>query len=364
MIKSAYIHIPFCENICSYCDFCKFYYDKRMVSSYLIALEKEIDEYYLEEKLSTVYIGGGTPSSLSLEELQKLFSILSKLQKESDCEYTIECNIENITEEKIKLFFSYGVNRVSIGVQTFQEKYLSFLNRKHTKKEVFEKVVMIKKYIPNINIDLIYAIPGETLEELEADLDNFLSLEIPHISTYSLMIEEHTVLHNQEVEPIQEELDLEMYELMMKKLKRFHHYEISNFSLPGYESKHNLTYWNNEEYYGFGIGASGYVRGIRYTNTKSLNHYIREFKKIESYEVSLKEQIENEFILGFRKLDGISISSFQEKYGKNLIMMKIVQDLIDKGILEVNGDFIRIPKEYIYISNEILLSFINCQEDL
>lgn len=363
MIKSAYIHIPFCEDICSYCDFCKFYYDKRMVNSYLIALEKEIDEYYLKEKLNTIYIGGGTPSSLSLEELKKLLSIISKLQKESDCEYTIECNIENITEEKIKLFFSYGVNRISIGVQTFQDKYLSFLNRKHTKKEVFEKVAMIKKYIPNINIDLIYAIPGETLEELENDLDNFLSLEVPHVSTYSLMIEEHTVLNNQEIEPIQEELDLEMYELMMKKLKRFHHYEISNFSLRGYESKHNLTYWNNEEYYGFGIGASGYVRGIRYTNTRSLNHYINEFKKIESYEVSLQERIENEFILGFRKLDGISISRFEEKYGKNPVMMPIVQKLINKGMLEVIGDFIRIPKDYIYISNEILLSFVNCQED-
>ncbi len=363
MIKSAYIHIPFCEDICSYCDFCKFYYDKRMVNSYLIALEKEIDEYYLKEKLNTIYIGGGTPSSLSLEELKKLLSIISKLQKESDCEYTIECNIENITEEKIKLFFSYGVNRISIGVQTFQDKYLSFLNRKHTKKEVFEKVAMIKKYIPNINIDLIYAIPGETLEELENDLDNFLSLEVPHVSTYSLMIEEHTVLNNQEIEPVQEELDLKMYELMMKKLKHFHHYEISNFSLRGYESKHNLTYWNNEEYYGFGIGASGYVRGIRYTNTRSLNHYINEFKKIESYEVSLQERIENEFILGFRKLDGISISRFEEKYGKNPVMMPIVQKLINKGMLEVIGDFIRIPKDYIYISNEILLSFVNCQED-
>ncbi len=361
-MKSAYIHIPFCETICTYCDFCKFYYDKKIVFPYLKALEKEIKENYKEEKLSTIYIGGGTPSSLDLKELEKLLSILSVFKKENTYEYTIECNIESITEEKIKLFSFYGINRISIGVQTFQEKYLTFLNRKHTKEEVFQKINMIKKYISNINVDLIYAIPGETLEELESDLECFLSLKIPHISTYSLIIEEHTILHNQKVENISEELDLKMYELILQKLNQYHHYEISNFSLVGYESKHNLTYWNNEEYYGFGVGASGYVNGIRYTNAKSISHY-KENKKIECYSVSSKEKIENEFILGFRKLDGISIKSFKEKYGLNPIYLKSVQDLMNKKMLEVEGDYLKIPDKYIYVSNEILISFIDCQED-
>lgn len=362
-MKSAYIHIPFCNTICSYCDFCKVYYDSKLVSSYLDALKREIKKDYLGEKLSTIYIGGGTPSSLSLEELKELLEILAVLQREREYEYTVECNIENITEEKVALLSSYGVNRISIGVQTFQEKYLTFLNRKHTKKEVFEKVEMIKKYISNINIDLIYAIPRETLEELEEDLDCFLSLGIPHLSTYSLMIEEHTILNNKGIKPIDEELDFKMYELIQKKLRQFHHYEISNFAIKGYESKHNLTYWNNEEYYGFGCGASGYVRETRYTNTKSIQNYIKEFKKIECYKVSRKEKIENEFLLGFRKLDGISISHFEKKYHRDLLSYKTVQEFIEQGKLEVLGDYLKIVEGYFYISNEILVSFIDCQED-
>ena len=154
-----------------------------------------------------------------------------------------------------------------------------------------------------------------------------------------------------------------MYGLIEKKLNHYHHYEISNFALTGYESKHNLTYWKNEEYYGFGSGSSGYVDDVRYTNTKSIKHYLEEYKRIEEKRISLKEKIENEFILGFRILDGISITNFEKKYGKNPIHFKAVKDFIDKNMLEVRGNFLRIPKDYIYISNEILVSFIDCQED-
>lgn len=364
MIKSAYIHIPFCQNICTYCDFCKFYYDQKMVSPYLESLEQEIKENYSQEILKTIYIGGGTPSSLSIEELRRLLKILSIFRKEENYEYTVECNIENITEEKVALLSSFGVNRISIGVQTFQEKYLSFLNRKHTRKEVFEKVEMVKKFIKNINVDLIYALPGETLEELEDDLNLFLSLKIPHISTYSLMIEEHTILHNKGVNPIEEDLDLEMYRLIEKKLSHFHHYEISNFSLYGYESKHNLTYWNNEEYYGFGLGASGYVNGIRYENTRSLNHYRKEDRILESHLLKLSEKMENEFILGFRKLEGISISKFIEKYQINPLDNSVVQKLLEMGKLENKNEFLRIPEKYLYTSNDILIHFINWDNEV
>lgn len=363
MIKSAYIHIPFCNTICSYCDFCKVYYQSKLVPDYLEALDKEITTYYKNEELETLYIGGGTPSALSIEELQNLLKILSRFRLSKSYEYTIECNIESITEEKIKLFAAFGINRISIGVQTFQKRHLSFLNRHHSQKEVFEKVEMVKKYIKNINADFIYAIPTETLEELEDDLHNFLLLDIPHISTYSLIIEEHTVLHNKKIEPIEEDLDYQMYQLIEKKLNHYHHYEISNFSLPGYESRHNLTYWNNEEYYGFGVGASGYVNKIRYTNTKSIQRYMKEFKKIESYSVSLKEQIENEFMLGFRKLDGISISHFKNKFGISPISFQTIQKLIEEKKLELDNDNLRISKKYLYISNEILLTLIDFQED-
>ncbi len=361
MIKSAYIHIPFCETICSYCDFCKYYYRKEWVEEYLEALQEEIEENYQGEILDTLYVGGGTPSVLSLEELKTLLEILSSFSLSKEVEYTFECNIENITEEKIKLLATFGVNRISIGIQTFQEKHLSFLNRKHTKEEAISKIRMIKRYIPNINMDLIYAIPEETMEELEDDLTTYLSLEIPHLSTYSLIIEEHTKLSLQKVEPISEELDREMYEKIEEKLGSYHHYELSNFSLPGYESRHNLTYWNNEEYYGFGLGASGYVGKTRYTNTRSLKDYVEGKRRRESHLLSKKERMEEEFMLGLRKVEGISLSKFQKKFHCSAISFPEVQSLLKRGLLKQEGDTLLIPSCYLYISNTILVELIDLE---
>lgn len=362
MITSAYIHIPFCKTICSYCDFCKYYYRKEQIIPYLDSLKKEIKERYQGEVLKTIYVGGGTPSSLSLEELTHLLEILSIFSKEDNYEYTVECNIENITEEKVSLLAKFGVNRISLGVQTFQEKYLHFLNRKHTKQEVFTKIQMIKKYIANINVDLIYAIPGETIEDLEDDLNCLLQLDIPHISTYSLMIEEHTLLYNQKVENISEELDAKMYEYIGRKLKGYNHYEISNFARPEFESKHNLTYWNNLEYYGFGLGASGYIGDIRYTNTRSLEQYQKGKREYQKEKLSLKEKMENEFILGFRKKEGVSLSSFEKKYHKNPLQWDFVQKLLQQGLLQNQKGNLMIPERYFYISNDILLQFLDVAE--
>ena len=219
-IKSVYIHIPFCESICSYCDFCKFLKNDEWINKYLIALEKEIKSKYKGEEIETLYIGGGTPSCLNIEQLSKLFKIIKIFNKSKNIEFTFECNIENITEEKLKLLYENGINRLSIGIQTFKEKYLSFLNRNHTKDNIVEKINLAKKIgFKNINIDLIYALPGQTLEELNKDIDEFIALDIPHISTYSLIIEEHTILNNNNVENIDEELDYEMYKLICNRLK-------------------------------------------------------------------------------------------------------------------------------------------------
>ena len=265
--KSIYIHVPFCKNICSYCDFAKLYYNKKWASIYLDALNFEIKEKYKEEPIRTLYIGGGTPNALDLEELEKLFIILSIFKNVT--EYTIECNIELLTLDQIKLFVKYGINRVSLGIQTSHQKYLKFLNRNHSKVEVENKIQMLKDNgISNINVDFIYALPGQTIKELKEDIEFFKSLSIPHISTYSLIIEPNTVLYNQNVNYVDEDIDASMYNLIIEELKEFNHYETSNFALPNYESKHNLTYWNNEEYYGFVVGASGYIDIIRYTNTR------------------------------------------------------------------------------------------------
>lgn len=359
--RAVYIHIPFCKTICSYCDFCKMYYSTTMVAPYLEALEQEINKYYQGEKIKTIYIGGGTPSSLNIDELNKLFKIIDIFDKDNEYELTFECN-PDITLDKIELLVKNGVNRISMGVQTSHDKYLQFLNRNHRKEQVQEVINNIKNSgINNINVDLMYAFPNQTLEELKEDLDFFLKLNVPHISTYSLMIEPHTLLGINNTQPIDEDLDYEMYHLIEETLEQqgFVHYEVSNYSKKGYESKHNLTYWNNLEYYGFGLGASGYIDNVRYENTRSLTKYKTGHYLLESHTLNCKETLENAFILGLRKLDGISIKEFNERYNLNVQDLVVVKQLLQEGKLKQVDDRIFIPKDKIYISNTILIDFIN-----
>lgn len=358
---SVYIHIPFCASICTYCDFCKFCYNQKWVSEYLAELKKEIQISYQGEKIKTIYVGGGTPSVLNIEELDKLFSIIQIFDLSKCTEFTFECNIENITEEKASFLFKHGVNRISLGIETFHPKYLAFLNRHHKLEEVENKVKMLKKIgFFNINVDLIYALPNETLNEVREDIKQFLKLDIPHISTYSLMIEPNTILGIKKIEPIDSETDALMYEEIEKDLisNGFIHYEISNFAKKGFESKHNLVYWNNEEYYGFGIGASGYVDNIRYDNTRNWNSYLNGNYQKEFYKLSISETIENEFILGFRKLDGISLMSFYNKYHKKVTDYPIIKKLLKERKLVIENGNLKIKKEYLYISNQILCQLL------
>ena len=276
MIKSCYIHIPFCQTICSYCDFCKMFYHKKMVSDYLECLEKEIKNIYQKEILDTIYIGGGTPSCLDYDELERLFKILEKLNKSQKIEYTIEGNFESTNQEKLELYKKYGINRLSFGLESIDSNNLELLERSISKTKVSQIIKQARKIgFHNINVDLIYALPKETYEVLKKDLDFLFTLNIEHISTYSLMIEEHTKLWIKNIKAINTEKDAKMYQLICKEMKKhaYNHYEISNFAKEGYESKHNLTYWNNEEYYGFGLGASSYRKNSRVTNTKSIQQY-------------------------------------------------------------------------------------------
>ena len=354
---SVYIHIPFCDNICSYCDFCKVFYNSKLVDDYLNALRNEINLNYKGEIIDTIYIGGGTPSSLSLEQLSILFDIIKVFKLNNDYEFTFECNIESIDFDKLQFLYDNGVNRLSIGVQTFNEKFLKFLNRNHTSDMVVSKIDMAKNIgFNNINIDLIYAIPGETLDDLNHDIDMFLSLDINHISTYSLILEEHTKLYVDGVSNIDEDMDRSMYELICNRLSDFNHYEISNFGKPGYESKHNLVYWNNCHYYGFGCGASGYVGNVRYDNTRSLNKYISCSYRMNEDVLDRNTIIENEFILGLRKINGINICDFNKKYGN--IFNDVVNRLISEGKIINDGVNIYINPDYVYVSNSILVDFM------
>lgn len=360
---SIYIHIPFCESICSYCDFSKFYYRESWVDNYLKKLEKEIKLNYKNEVIDTIYIGGGTPSCLSIKQLEQLFNIIKVFKVSKTLEFTIECNI-NVSEDKLKLFKEFGVNRISLGIQTVNSRHLNLLNRHHTKEEVINKINIVKKYFDNINIDLMYGFKDQTLEELKKDLDFYLSLDVNHISTYSLIIEPNTKLYIDGVSNIDEDLDYEMYKLINSTLKNnnYIHYEISNYSKEGYQSRHNLTYWNNLEYYGFGIGASGYINGIRYDNTRSYSDYIKGNYVKESNKLSLKEKIENEFILGFRKIKGINITDFKNKYCIDILDINVVKKLLNDGKIVVDDDYIKINEEYLYVQNNILINFINMEE--
>ncbi len=354
-MKSVYIHIPFCSNICSYCDFPKIYYHKKWINDYLEALNREIELRYKGELIETIYIGGGTPSSLEIEELEKLFSIIKKI-KSNYLEFTIECNLDNLTKEKIDLFKRNNINRISIGIESFDKKNLKFLNRNLNNLELIP--FMKKIGIDNINVDLIYALPTESKKTLINDIDKLLELDVPHISTYSLIIEPHTMIYNKKIENIDDFLDLEMYNIICSKLKAYNHYEISNFSKKGYESKHNLTYWNNEHYYGFGMGASGYIDNIRYTNTKSINEYIKGNYILEEEKLDIKETMENEMILGLRKLEGVNISNFKKRYNKEIKEVFKIDKLIEEGKLLIENDYIKINSKYLYVSNEILINFI------
>ncbi len=360
-MKSIYIHIPFCKKICTYCDFCKIYYNEKDSSRYLKALNEEIDEYYLNEEIETMYIGGGTPSALNMGEVDHLFNILKVINKKSNCEVTYECNPEDITKKLIDKLHSYGVNRISMGVQSFNKNKLLFMGRESIYKDLKEKINLIKECgINNISLDLMYGIPGESLDDLKKDVKLFLKLKPEHISTYSLQIEDGTIAKINGAKNIDETLEYEMYTYIVKKLKqkKYNNYEISNFSKEGYESKHNLAYWNNNEYYGFGLGASGYVNGFRYENTKNINTYCNNEYRKEASLLSLSEKMDYEIMLGLRKKEGINLKDFFLKYDINMQDKYPVKALLkNKDLIHKNG-YIFINPKRIYTMNEILLKLI------
>ena len=356
-MRSVYVHIPFCNSICSYCDFCKVLNYDNWNTPYLDALKREISEYYEDDVVKTIYIGGGTPSCLSEENINYLFKILSVIKRREDAEITFECNINDITKEKLNVLKNNGVNRISIGVESFNKYNLKLLNRKHDKKDIFDKVNLCKECgFDNINVDLIYALPTEDMMVLRKDISLLLKLDVDHISTYSLIIENNTALYNKKVKNINEELDAKMYKYICKKLnkKGYVHYEVSNFARNGKESRHNLTYWNNEEYYGFGVGAHGYINNMRYENTRSLSKYMNDNYRLEELLVSNQEEMENEVILGLRKLKGISVNEFERKYQRSIFEAFNLEKAILKSYLVQKGDYLYIPEDKIYIMNEII----------
>ncbi len=360
IFMSIYIHIPFCNNICTYCDFCKLIYNKKYISKYLDNLEKEIKERYKGEIIKTIYIGGGTPTSLDEEELTSLLKIIKLFNLCDNYEFTVEGNIDSITNTKLEIMQEYGVNRISLGVESFNDNIIKFLGRKHTRKEVFTKVNLVKKFFTNINIDLIYAV-SDDINIVENDINDFLKLNIPHISVYSLIIEDNTFLKVQGFKNISEDIDYEMYKYIEKKLesKGYIHYEISNYAQKGYESKHNLVYWNNDNYYGFGLSSTSYLNNIRRVNTRNLHAYLNGFYFYYEEEEDINIRMENEIMLGLRKIEGINLKVFRDRYNINLEEVYDIEFLLKEGYLLKDDNYLKIAKKYLYVSNEIIVKIFN-----
>ena len=313
MTKSAYIHIPFCKSKCKYCSFISFNrLDK--VDEYIKALHTEIEAYYEKENLKTLYLGGGTPSLISPDKLGEIVSAFKFAQSP---EITCEINPDDADFEYLKELKSIGINRLSIGSQSFDDNILHNIGRRHNSQQIVSAVQNAQKVgFDNISLDLIYGLPYQT--DIKPDLENFLKLGIQHISTYGLKIDEGSFWYKNPPTGLpDDDLQADIYEGVNNKLKSsgFHRYEISNFALEGFESKHNLNYWNNNEYYGFGVAAHGYRNKIRYFNTSELDEYINNPTHHKNEKnLTLKEILEEEIFLGFRKTEGINVEEINTKF--------------------------------------------------
>ena len=368
---SAYVHIPFCTQICYYCDFSKVFIKNQPVDSYLEHLLQEFHSYDIQ-KLRTLYIGGGTPTALSAPQLETLLDGLTKnLDLSVLEELTIEANPGDLDADKIAVLKNSAVNRVSLGVQTFDDKMLKKIGRSHLEKDIYENIDRLKLAgFDNISIDLIYALPGQTMDQVKDNVEKAITLDIPHMSLYSLILENHTVFMNRmrrgKLPLPKEELEAEMFEYIIEELERsgFEHYEISNFSKPGFESRHNLMYWDNAEYYGIGAGASGYVNGVRYKNHGPIRHYLSAVEagnaRVTEEYLSQREQMEEEMFLGLRKKSGVSMTRFEEKFSTSFedLYGQVVRDLCHQGLLQVEGQQIRMTKKGLFLGDTVAERFI------
>ncbi|MBE6183978.1 radical SAM family heme chaperone HemW [Heyndrickxia ginsengihumi] len=375
-MKAAYIHIPFCEHICYYCDFNKFLLNGQPVDEYIDMLLKEMKMKISnapKTELSTIFVGGGTPTALNEGQLQKLLEgIRAILPYNGEGEFTFEANPGETSEEKLKLLFDYGVNRLSFGVQSFNDRLLEKIGRSHRVKDVFSTLNKAQKVgFENISIDLMFGLPTQTIEDFQETLNIAMSLQLPHYSSYSLIIEPKTIFYhlmNKGKLPLPtEEAEADMYQLLMMEMDKhgLNQYEISNFALPGYESQHNLIYWNNEEYFGFGAGAHGYENGIRVANYGAVKKYINMLKDhalpiLEQHVETKSEKMEEEMFLGLRKNEGVSIAHFREKFHEDItkLFASSIQEMERRGLLERHGDFIRLTREGRFLGNEVFEAFL------
>lgn len=377
MVKSVYIHIPFCKSKCHYCSFVSFN-KLELKKEYLKALGQEIKQSYQGELLNTIYFGGGTPSLLTVQEFENL---LRYFNINENTEITTELNpdscysngdfvsIENCKSgsyDYLRGLYDIGINRLSFGCQTFNNDILKQINRRHTSNQVIDVVKTAQRAgFNNISLDFIYGLPHQTPEMFYDDLKRGINLGIQHISLYGLKIEDGSWFYKNMPEQLpDDDTQADMYLGAIKLLTKhgFEHYEVSNFSKYGYNSKHNLNYWNNDEYYGFGVAAHGYLNSVRYGNVETLEEYLQNpLNHKESKILTEQEKLEEEIFLGFRKMKGIDVQNinfkyqidFDEKY-KNILEKYLKLKLIEKTVIGY-----KLTVQGILVSNVILADFLD-----
>ena len=350
--RALYIHIPFCNKICDYCDFTKLQYFRNFAVNYLDALKDELASYQIK-KLKTIYVGGGTPTVLEDDLFLKLLEMIDPY-KEGVEEYTFEANPESLSLYKIKMLKEHGVNRISLGVQTTNDKILKAVNREHSFTQVKEAIMNLKENgIDNINVDLILGLPHSSAKVLKEDLNNVLSLDIKHISCYGLTVNPHTVLFNKDFKEPSGDVLRKYYDIVEETLLKngFIHYEVSNWTKPGYESEHNLTYWRNEQYYGVGLGASGYIGETRYKNTVNLSQYLKRAFINEKEKVSDKDKLTYQIMLNLRTIEGLDIEFVMNKEEE-------INDLVNSGLIKIKNNKIIPTYEGMMVLDQIILKLI------
>ena len=365
-INALYVHIPFCDHLCHYCDFTKMLNNQSLATRYLQVLFLELD-YYAPSNLNSIYIGGGTPSALIDEQLETLLAKLAPLIKE-DGEFSMEVNVENLTISKLELMARYGVNRLSIGVQTFNERMLRHMNRHHHNVDIKEAITNAKLLgFTNISIDLIVDLPNQTNKDIIDDIHQALALDVPHISTYSLTVHPHTVYGIRGIKQVSSDLSRKHYDLVLAMLREagYERYEVSNFGRPGYYGKHNMTFWNNEYYYGIGLGASGYLPGeplpYRYMNTMNMTKYLQGVRIYEKEDIDNALEEQYFLMLKLRLANGFSEAEYYQQFGndfKNKYAQKIAL-LREGGLLYNNASQWYATDEGIMLLDHVILTLLS-----
>ena len=369
-MAGIYIHIPFCKRRCIYCDFFSTTQSEKK-PTYVHALCQELDmrKDYLEgEDIETIYLGGGTPSQLSQEELEEIFSTIYHIYKvKDDAEITLEANPDDLTPEYVTMLRQLPINRISMGIQTFQEETLKLLHRRHTAKQAIEAFERCREAgFQNISIDLMYGLPGETLDTWKQDLQQAIALHPEHISAYHLIYEEDTALwklrEQHQVEEADEDLSLTLFTTLIDELTEagYQHYEISNFCLPGLHSRHNSSYWTGKKYLGCGPSAHSFNGTSRQWNAASLSAYIDGIQQgnpdYEIEELDLYTRY-NDFVLtSIRTCWGMSLSHLRSTYGEALYRycLRMAKPHLKQGVLEISGDILKLTRKGIFISDGIM----------